>query len=133
MIRWTPVELYERPATIFAARFVGTPPMNVVPLRALGEAGWLAHSVPRTAADVSDLAVGIRPEAIKIGGDGVEARLVAAEYLGGDSLIEARVGNQRMIVRTQGRMTAAPGAVIMLSWAPDATHWFSLSSGRRIE
>ncbi|KAB2846020.1 MAG: ABC transporter ATP-binding protein [Hyphomicrobiaceae bacterium] len=129
----TPVELYERPATIFAARFVGTPPMNVVPLKALGEVPWLSPCVPRAAAEAQDLAVGIRPELIKVGEDGVNASLAAAEYLGGDSLIEARVADERMIVRAHGRVTAAPGSGIKLSWVPELTHWFSLSSGRRVE
>ena len=129
----TPVELYERPATIFAARFVGTPPMNVVPLAALGETGWLASSMPKGRAEAGDLAVGVRPEMISLSDRGVPATLASAEYLGGDSLLDARIGDQRVTVRAHGRVTAAPGSGIKLSWAPESTHWFSLSSGRRVD
>src|SRR5581483_7476693 len=62
----SPAELYERPATIFTARFVGTPPMNVVPAAALGPM-WdgLARAAPAGhARDV--LAVGIRAEAARL-------------------------------------------------------------------
>ena len=66
-----PAALYERPATIFAARFVGTPPMNVMPaaLRCPTEIG------ERRPADAraTRLAVGIRPEAARIAADGMPA------------------------------------------------------------
>ena len=129
----TPVELYERPATIFTARFVGTPPMNVVPLEALGPGlGWLEPRVPR-GRQRADIAAGVRPEAIAIAPEGVAAEVGAIEYLGADSLIEARMGEHRFVIRSSGRSEVAPGAKVHLQWDPKVTHWFELSSGRRIE
>ena len=77
-----PARIYERPATIFAARFVGTPPMNVVPAVALGEsAAWAFAGTPAGIAR-GDLALGIRPEAVRLAPEGVIAEVVAVEYLG---------------------------------------------------
>ena len=59
-----PAALYERPATIFAARFVGTPPMNVMPAALLPEAA--RQNAPAGHAP-DQLAIGIRPEAARIG------------------------------------------------------------------
>ena len=124
-----PAELYESPATIFAARFVGTPPMNVVPAAVLGgatggaPAGWALDT----------LALGIRPEAIRLNGTGVPARVVAVEYLGADTLVETRIQDHSVVLRGQGRAPARPGETVALSWDPDAVHWFDLATERRIE
>ena len=59
-----PAALYERPATIFAARFVGTPPMNVMPATLLPAAA--RQSAPAGRAP-DQLAIGVRPEATHLG------------------------------------------------------------------
>jgi sn-glycerol 3-phosphate transport system ATP-binding protein len=127
-----PEELYERPATIFTARFVGTPPMNVLGAAALRDApeGALATAPPRHPPD--DLAVGLRPEAIRLARDGVPAAVAAVEYLGADTLVTTRVAGEAAIVRVPGRTSALPGEIVRLSWDPADAHWFALSSGRSI-
>jgi sn-glycerol 3-phosphate transport system ATP-binding protein len=55
----TPAELYERPATAFAARFIGGPPMNVVPGASVAGRAWLP--LPR---DPATLSCGVRAEAV---------------------------------------------------------------------
>jgi sn-glycerol 3-phosphate transport system ATP-binding protein len=126
-----PAELYERPATAFAARFIGAPPMNVIPAKALaGHAELAAHAPEGRGLD--SLAAGIRPEAVRIVPSGLPARVTAAEYLGADSQIETRVGDNAFMVRVGGRVTAAPGETIHLAWEPPDAHWFDASSGCRI-
>src|SRR6476660_1628047 len=71
----TPEDLYNRPATAFAARFVGTPPMNVVALPGLSAPGRL---------------LGVRPEDVRIGAEGLDAVVESVEYLGADSLVACR-------------------------------------------
>ena len=129
----SPAELYERPATIFTARFVGTPPMNVVPAAALGPM-WdgLARAAPAGhARDV--LAVGIRAEAARLGSTGVMAQVAAVEYLGADTLIDTRVGEDPFVVRLPGRPTVGAGEKVSITWDAGATHWFDRASGRRID
>jgi sn-glycerol 3-phosphate transport system ATP-binding protein len=128
-----PEELYERPATIFTARFVGTPAMNVLAAPALGEGGAFALASAPAGHRPDDLAVGIRPEAVRLGADGVPAQVAAVEYLGADTLVETRVGTESVIVRLSGRTSTVPGDTVHLSWDPAAAHWFALSSGRRVE
>jgi sn-glycerol 3-phosphate transport system ATP-binding protein len=123
-----PAVLYEKPATIFAARFVGTPPMNVVP----------AASLPETArrgapAGTEQLAIGVRPEAAHLGADGISATVAAVEYLGADTLIETRLADQSFIVRQAGRVNATPGDAVHIQCDPAAAHGFDLSSQRRID
>ena len=126
----TPVELYERPATAFAARFIGTPPMNVLSAPEI-QAPALVHFPNGHAPD--DLLVGIRPEAMRVDAEGVPARVVAVEYLGAETLIEARLATSSVVVRANGRIDAGIGDTLHLAWAPDDAHWFDAASGRRLD
>ena len=127
-----PAALYERPATIFTARFIGTPPMNVLPATLLGPL-WegLKPSAPDRPQD--SLAVGVRAESARIASTGVPARVAATEYLGADTLIEARIGAVPFVVRLPGRSPAAHGDGISISWDAGVTHWFDATTGTRID
>jgi sn-glycerol 3-phosphate transport system ATP-binding protein len=128
-----PAELYEYPRTIFAARFVGTPPMNVLPAQALAGAGaWAMAGAPAGHAP-DDLAIGIRPEDARVDPDGIAAAVAAVEYLGADTLLDTRLGEDSFVVRLAGRTTAEAGDTVRLMWDPAAVHWFDGTSGRRIE
>jgi sn-glycerol 3-phosphate transport system ATP-binding protein len=127
-----PAELYERPASIFVARFVGTPPMNVLPAALVaGAGGWATAGAPAGRA-IDTIAIGLRAEAVRIAQDGASAIVTAVEYLGADTLIETRLADQPFIVRLAGRTGLTPNDTVRLSWDPDAAHWFDLATERRI-
>jgi sn-glycerol 3-phosphate transport system ATP-binding protein len=112
-----PETLYARPATAFAARFIGTPPMNVL------------------ALDDRRRLLGIRPEDIRVVGakepGAVEALVRSIEYLGADSILMCAIGRQALAVRAPGRVALAPGAPVSLAWARGAAHVFDAETGRR--
>ena len=124
-----PAALYEKPATIFAARFVGTPPMNVISAALVPEA--LSPSPRGRARDT--LAIGVRPEAVRLAPAGVPAIVAAVEYLGADTLLDARIADQPFIVRVPGRATVNAGDTITVAWDAASSHWFDLSSQCRID
>jgi sn-glycerol 3-phosphate transport system ATP-binding protein len=128
-----PAEIYERPATIFAARFVGTPPMNVIPARLVADAGGAALVQPPADRDIAGLAIGVRPESVRVGGAGVAARVATVEYLGADTLIETQIGGEPFLVRVTGQARLRPGETVPLSWDTAAAHWFDLTTERRID
>ena len=125
-----PDELYENPATTFVARFVGTPPMNVVPLAALAAKG--ADLTPPPGLDPAALSVGARPETVEIAGEGIAADVVAVEYLGADTLVETRIGGHGFILRRPGKVRAAAGEQIYIKLSQSALHWFDQSTERRV-
>jgi sn-glycerol 3-phosphate transport system ATP-binding protein len=127
-----PAELYEHPATSFVARFIGTPPMNVLPWTAVTASGAAELGHPPPECDPQYLAIGIRPESMRIETTGLPARVVAVEYLGADTLIEARTDGHSVIIRRPGRVSADVGKSVALSWNPQEAHWFDLSSDCRI-
>ncbi len=131
----TPVDLYESPANTFAARFIGTPPMNLMPLVAHDGGAAIAGTggpVLLPAGCVGGM-LGVRPEHIAIRVDlGLPATVEAVEYQGGDSLVACRVGVARIAVRIQGAVGFSRDDVVRVDWAPGAQHYFE-SSGRRGE
>ena len=125
----SPEELYNRPATVFTARFVGTPPMNVVPLPAFSAA--VAARAPAGHVPTA-LSLGIRPEHMRLSDDGVHATVTSVEYLGADSLVEARVADQPLIVRVPGKIGLDEGQTIGLDWDSDHEHFFDTATGKRL-
>jgi sn-glycerol 3-phosphate transport system ATP-binding protein len=111
-----PAALYNRPATEFVARFVGTPPMNLLE----GAAG-------------DGRLLGVRPEDIALGSGGMEAAVETVEYLGADTILACRAGGQRVLVRLAGQSPLKPGARVGLTWPAGARHLFDKASGRRLE
>jgi len=111
-----PHELYERPRSVFAARFIGTPPMNVV-------------------ADArSRRLLGIRPEDVAVTQDGDRTATVeTVEYLGADSLVACRLGDEPLIVRVAGRSALAAGATLRLRLPDELCHRFDAATGQRLD
>jgi sn-glycerol 3-phosphate transport system ATP-binding protein len=128
-----PEELYARPATLFAAGFIGTPPMNLLPLSEPELARWaqggVPGGVPREAVD--KLVLGVRPEKIRLADSGLPAQVLSLEYLGADTLIACKVGTHEWIIRHEGKIRTAAGDRIHLSWPPAENHWFDAMSGNR--
>jgi sn-glycerol 3-phosphate transport system ATP-binding protein len=110
-----PAEMYARPATAFAARFVGTPPMNLLRLD-----------------EAPGRLVGVRPEDVRLGDAGLAARVTAVEYLGPDTIVTCAAGSDTIAVRAPGRVELTEGKATHLTWAPAAQHVFDAATGARL-
>jgi sn-glycerol 3-phosphate transport system ATP-binding protein len=128
-----PEDLYAAPATLFAAGFIGTPPMNLLPLSDGELAEWaqsnLAGSLPQMPLDT--LMLGVRPERITLADSGPTAEVISLEYLGADSLIACRLAGREATIRLSGKIRLEPGERIRLSWPAAESHLFDAASGRR--
>jgi sn-glycerol 3-phosphate transport system ATP-binding protein len=119
----TPRALYAAPATTFAARFIGTPAMNLLRL----DGGRIAGSqiaVPRAGQ-----MLGLRPEAVSLGGP-VAATVRSYEYLGADLVLRCAVGSEQIVVRAGGATVIAVGAEVALGWRPEDEHYFDAQGAR---
>ena len=131
-----PVDLYETPADVFVARFIGAPPMNLLSLSSgPGGAVIAGTSGPVIApAQYAGATLGVRAEHIAVGREaGVEGEVASVEYLGADSLLTCAIGRQPLAARVAGRIGLSRGDTTRLSWARGAQHFFDAASGRRIE
>ncbi|MBO1114593.1 ABC transporter ATP-binding protein [Bordetella petrii] len=124
----TPDGLYARPATEFAARFIGTPPMNLIGLAEQGGAHVIdgLRDAPVPHAPPGAARLGVRPEHIRIDADGRPASVESVEYFGADSIVVCRMGNSSGVaVRVAGHLRATAGDALGLSWRPEHQHFFA--------
>jgi sn-glycerol 3-phosphate transport system ATP-binding protein len=129
----SPAELYARPATLFAARFIGTPGMNLVAL-ADGPGGAVvrgsAHAVARGRG--AGRTLGVRPEHVAIvASGGIAGTVASSEYHGADTVLNVRVGDETFLVRAPGQLTHAPGSPVRVAWKPESMHLFDAETGMR--
>jgi multiple sugar transport system ATP-binding protein len=131
----TPANVYARPADIFVARFVGSPPMNLLPAADLVAHAGLAARL--SGRDPARLTVGLRPQDVEIHAAARPAALTievaVVEPAGAETWV---IGGLRG-ARLQGKLARgerlAPGAHGTVSFAPDAVHLFDAASGRRLD
>jgi sn-glycerol 3-phosphate transport system ATP-binding protein len=130
----SPADLYTRPATAFTARFVGTPPMNVLTLADAGSVGVVAGTDGPSVLTGrgAGLLLGVRPEDIDLVPSGGLAAVVSTiEYLGADSIVTCGAGGQQLAVRAPRRVELPIGTRVHLAWGKDTAHVFDAATGRR--
>src|SRR5580704_5081130 len=109
----SPLELYEHPANIFVAGFIGSPKMNFVSGEAAGEPGVAT--------------LGVRPEHLKIGkeGEGWPGTVSVAEHLGSDTFLYVDAGKLGMLTaRCIGEFNLKAGDRVWLLPDPARVHRF---------
>ena len=132
----SPRELYERPANLFVAQFIGSPKMNVMPARV--EGGRVVPDGQRgieiaAPADITHL--GVRPEHIRIVGpdEGHASGTVRiVEYLGADTFAQVDCGaGGALVVRAPGNARVREDETVGLHFAPNTLHLFDVK-GRAV-
>jgi ABC-type sugar transport system ATPase subunit len=144
----TPKEIYDRPANLFVARFIGTPPMNTFeavvrvddgrPVLAVGHDRLPVPVGARAALrDGQRVVVGLRPEHAALGrvegGPSLTARVVNVEWLGHESLVIADVGDERLTLRQRaGQPVPAIGDEVAMNVVSGQIHVFDADSTERL-
>src|SRR5579863_9521821 len=137
-----PLDLYERPATVFVAGFIGSPAMNLIAgrfapggvaigeliLALAGQGGLIAGEPGRPVT------IGLRPENLELKGDGpILIKTELLERLGADTIVHGRLGDgTRLIARAPGALAVRLGETVRLAIAPGHLHLFDAESGRRL-
>jgi multiple sugar transport system ATP-binding protein len=139
----SPLELYQTPATLFVAGFIGAPKMNFLEVR-VKEAGSqltvtlcngaaLAVPVPDASMTAGDrLTLGIRPEHVSLGAGELEGEIQALEHLGPRTYLHARLGDGGgMVVQTAGDTAIREGDRVAFRICAEACHLFD-GAGQRL-
>jgi multiple sugar transport system ATP-binding protein len=137
-----PLELYDRPANVFVAGFLGSPAMNFIPgtlviedrpgLRTKDGSTIEVRPFPADLAG-RDVIFGIRPEDIEIVADGgVEATVGIVEPTGAESLVTARAFDQDLTLLVRERTDFAPGQSLRLALSAERSHFFDAEHGLRL-
>jgi multiple sugar transport system ATP-binding protein len=125
----TPIEVYDRPATLFCARFIGSSPMNLLEVEltngSLTAAGGLSLTAPHGLVRGQRVVAGVRPESLELTELGtrgaVDARVVSEEALGDETIyvVETAAGDVRVRMPPTARFGAgAPVGVRHAGTAP---------------
>ncbi|MGN6172700.1 MAG: ABC transporter ATP-binding protein [Streptosporangiaceae bacterium] len=153
----TPQEIYRRPANVFVAGFIGSPPMNLLSAVATDgrvRAGDLELEV--SGAPSGELVIGVRPEALRLVTDATEqlamqVRTEVVELLGHETIVYGSIRGQRVatastgatipslpperaivIARLDARRQPAVGEMITLGMSPEDVHLFDAASGAAV-
>jgi multiple sugar transport system ATP-binding protein len=133
-----PLDLYDRPANLFVAGFIGSPAMNMVKgtirggaLRMEDGTTWplpVNGSAPKEGPAV----YGVRPEHLQIDSSGIPATVQVVEPTGSETQVLMRIGGQTVIGAFRERVSAKPGEILPVRPDPALVHLFDQQSGRRL-
>ncbi|WP_226668725.1 ABC transporter ATP-binding protein [Microbulbifer aggregans] len=137
----TPLELYGDPDNTFVAGFMGSPPMNLVPVHNTGSGvhcAMLELALDGLQNQPQTLTLGLRPEQLVPAADApghwprLRAVVELVESLGAERLVHLRAGDERMVARLPGMQLLTPGETLALAFDPAAVYLFDAGSQQRI-
>lgn len=143
--RGRPLDLYDHPANLFVAGFIGSPAMNFLPgvLRTegaekrveLNDGTWLP--APRGAAAGTDgqrIIYGVRPEhlSIQAGLQGIKTEVSVVEPTGANTEVHCRSTNADVVAAFRERHNFAPGETLVLVPDHNNTHLFDAETGQAL-
>ncbi|RLE70764.1 MAG: sugar ABC transporter ATP-binding protein [Thermoprotei archaeon] len=139
-----PHDLYNRPANLFVAGFIGSPPMNFLDGSVVEKEGEMyldfgaftlklpegVASVLRSRGAPSEVVFGIRPEDVVIGEGGIEGEVYVVEPLGRDAIVHVNVGGgMRIRAMVPAGTPISMGGKIRISFNMERMHLFDKKSG----
>jgi len=138
----SPQEIYDRPASMFVAEFIGSPPMNFLKFAGGLEKGaseivvqGVKVMVPKVREDVvpGEMALGIRPEHIRFDdGSKLRGSVYGTEYLGTTQIVAVETADGMIKARVPAEMTLRMGEPVGLSLNTARLSIFDKASGRSI-
>jgi sn-glycerol 3-phosphate transport system ATP-binding protein len=129
----TPAELYENPSSVFVAKFIGSPPMNVIKSDAARWEELSTHPTLNSIHGENQYALfGIRPEHVSIVAEGLPAQVVSTSYFGSESIVCCSSGGNDILIRLQERDVYEPGSMIKLHLDPEKIIKFDPETGNKL-
>ena len=133
-----PREIYDQPANMYVAGFIGSPTMNFIPVSIQGKtakASGFDIELP-TAPGVEKGVLGIRPEALTEhptdGHPGMDLKVEVSEVLGADQFLYGGVGADTITARVDPNLKVSPGDRVRLGVDMRRLHLFDGPTGRAI-
>ena len=146
-----PLELYQNPANLFVAGFIGAPRMNLFEGTIIQSGQDVLFKLcdggpesPRLQLNASaagglgrfngkNLILGVRPENLRPDArDGIEMQAESLETTGADTYLHARFGGQPLIMRLNNGEKIPPMEKLKIAFDMDAARWFDPASGKAI-
>ena len=130
-----PLDLYDRPANVFVASFIGSPAMNIIP-GTIEATGFVANGatfpLPPGINAEGPAKYGIRPEHLSLSDSGIPAVVNLVEPMGSETQITMTLADQTIVGVFRERVTAKPGETIHIAPELSAIHLFDVETEQRI-
>ncbi len=133
-----PLDLYDHPANLFVAGFIGSPAMNMLK-------GTVTDGVLRTDDGTmwplpvngvkpkeGPAIYGVRPEHLRLDAGGIPATVQVVEPTGSETQVLMKIGSQTMVGAFRERVSAKPGEILPVRPEPALVHLFDQQSGQRL-
>jgi len=133
-----PLELYDRPANLFVAGFIGSPAMNMFEGRIedgafrMGDGSAWPLPANGSGARPAEVIYGIRPEHLRIDPSGIPTEVQVVEPTGSETQVVLRRGDTAMLGAFRERVSARHGDILPVLPDPALVHLFDRQSGRRL-
>ncbi|WP_411034871.1 ABC transporter ATP-binding protein [Shinella sp. BYT-45] len=136
-----PLDLYDNPANLFVAGFIGSPAMNMIKGRlaqddphafVAPDGTHLPVARPAAAAKGRELVYGLRPEHIALDAAGIPAEVVVIEPTGYETQLIVKLGGADVTCVFRERVHVAPGETIRISIDAEHIHLFDAETGMRL-
>ncbi len=137
-----PQDIYDWPATMFVANFIGSPPMNVLHFDGAVQEGAQAvefggarFAIPQqNEGAAGNLVFGVRPEHVTLSDNApYRGRVEAAEYLGTTQIVTFDTPNGKLKARIDAETIVSPGETTGLAFDPRTVTLFDAASGRALK
>jgi multiple sugar transport system ATP-binding protein len=137
----TPREIYDQPASVFVADFIGSPPMNFLNFHSAVQRGTKAVrlgeteiALPTVYEDLSprELVLGVRPEQVRFSDRGLRGIVFGAEYLGTTQVVTVTTAHGTLRARVPADVQVHVGESLGLDFRPEKLSLFDKASGRAI-
>jgi multiple sugar transport system ATP-binding protein len=133
-----PLELYDRPANLFVAGFIGSPAMNMLQGRisrgAFVDASGQRWPLPpgHEGVEGAEVVYGIRPEHLRLDPSGIKTTVHVIEPTGSETQVIMKIGGANVMGAFRERITERPGDPLPVSPDTALVHLFDKSSGQRL-
>ena len=129
-----PLEVYDRPANLFVAGFIGNPPMNFLPAPPTGDGKWTVAGqvLDGPTSRSAPLQFAVRPEDIRPADSGLTATAKVVEPLGAHLLVTCEVEGTMFRAVLDSDLTVHVGDQLTLAPQPDRIRWFDPETTRAV-
>jgi multiple sugar transport system ATP-binding protein len=137
----SPLELYDRPANMFVAGFIGSPSMNLIKgtIHTTNGPAFMTEdgvSLPLisapAASDGRPAVYGIRPEHFTVDDRGLKTEIAVIEPMGSETQVITKLGHQKIVGVFRERISALPGDILPLLPQAESAHLFNAATGERL-
>jgi multiple sugar transport system ATP-binding protein len=134
----SPLDLYDRPANLFVAGFIGSPSMNILAGRLENGSFVLADGTAIPAANLASFGnrpihLGVRPEHLRLDPTGLNAEIVTVEPTGSETQVVMRLGGHEVTGVFRERILKLPGEALSIGIDIEHVHIFDTETGKRLE